>query len=100
MRCSLLLGLIVLTFAAALQGQQPAALAPSPPLLLRPARVYDGVSDRSQEGVVVLVQGDKILAYGAIGDVSVPKDARIIDLPGLTLLPGLMDAHSHVALVR
>jgi imidazolonepropionase-like amidohydrolase len=67
-------------------------------VLLRPARVFDGVSDRSREGAVVLVQGDKIVAFGAPNEVTVPKDARIIDLPGLTLLPGLMDAHSHVLL--
>ncbi len=92
--------LLVLAAAlpVALPGQQTAPPQPTPSVLLRPARVFDGVSNRPLERAVVLVQGDKILAYGAPGDVIVPKDARIIDLPGLTLLPGLMDAHSHVLL--
>jgi imidazolonepropionase-like amidohydrolase len=48
--------------------------------------------------VVVLVRGDRIEAVGAAAAVSVPEDAEVIDLPGLTLIPGLIDAHSHVLL--
>lgn len=87
---------LVFAFALPVQGQEPTPPAVS--VLLRPARVFDGVSDKSREGAVVLVQGDKIVAYGATSEVTVPQDARIIDLPGLTLLPGLIDAHSHVLL--
>ena len=49
-------------------------------------------------GVVVLVRGERIEAVGTAGEVSVPEDAEVIDLPGLTLIPGLIDAHSHVLL--
>jgi imidazolonepropionase-like amidohydrolase len=42
------------------------------------------------------VDGEKIVAVGS--DVAVPPGARIIDLPGLTLLPGLVDAHTHLGL--
>ncbi|MEP7347152.1 MAG: amidohydrolase family protein [Gemmatimonadaceae bacterium] len=98
MRRSSFLRLLVFGVALPLPAQQAAAPQRTPPVLLRPARVYDGVSDRSREGAVVLVQDDKIVGYGAPGEVTVPKDARIVDLPGLTLLPGLMDAHSHVLL--
>src|SRR3984885_14469493 len=62
-------------------------------LLLRPARVWsDGVA---HDGWSVLVHGERIAAVGA--DVEA-GDAKTIDLAGLTLLPGLMDLHSHLFL--
>jgi imidazolonepropionase-like amidohydrolase len=67
-------------------------------VLLRPARVFDGVGPGVREGVVVLVRGERIEAVGPPAQVGVPRDAQVIDLPGLTLLPGLIDAHSHVLL--
>jgi imidazolonepropionase-like amidohydrolase len=93
MRRPLVFSLLALLGPVPLVAKQPA-----PAVLLRPARVYDGVTDRVREGAVVLVQGETIVGYGAPSEVVVPKDARIVDLPGLTLLPGLMDAHAHVLL--
>jgi imidazolonepropionase-like amidohydrolase len=66
------------------------------PILLRPARVFDG--EASHDGWVVLVRGSRIEAAGPAGDVKTPGDARTIELPGMTLLPGLIDAHSHLFL--
>lgn len=83
----------------ALATTLPAQQSPAPSaMLLRPARVYDGLSDATREGVVVLVRGDTIVAVGTPQEVRAPADARTIDLPGMTLLPGLIDAHSHVLL--
>lgn len=67
-------------------------------VLLRPARVWDGESATPREGGVVLVRGDRIVAVGGAADVSVPPGTRVIDLPGLTLMPGLIDAHAHILL--
>ncbi len=75
-----------------LQAQQPATY------VLRPARVWDGMSERAREGAVVVVTGEKIAAVGAPNEISVPAGAVPVDLPGLTLIPGLIDAHSHVLL--
>jgi imidazolonepropionase-like amidohydrolase len=72
--------------------------AQPPALLLKPARVFDGITVQPHEGWVVLVRGNRIEAAGPAGDVTVPKDARVIDLPGTTLLPGLIDAHTHLLL--
>jgi imidazolonepropionase-like amidohydrolase len=47
---------------------------------------------------VVLVRGERIEAVGPRGQVRVPPDAATIERPGLTLLPGLIDAHSHLLL--
>ena len=66
--------------------------------LLRPQRVFDGASELAHEGWVVLVTGRIIAAVGPAAQVGVPSGARAIDLPGMTLLPGLIDAHSHVFL--
>src|SRR5271166_4289 len=74
------------------------AIAAPPSLILRPSRVFDGVSPEAHEGWVVAVRGERIEAAGPAGDVKVPEGARVIELPGTTLLPGLIDAHTHVLL--
>src|SRR2546423_13456906 len=72
--------------------------APGHPVLLRPDRVFDAASEATHAGWVVLVEGDSIAAVGPAASVRAPADAQTINLPGLTLLPGLIDAHSHVFL--
>src|SRR3954471_16000406 len=72
--------------------------APGHPVLLRPDRVFDASDEKTHAGWVVLVQGDSIAAVGPAVSVHAPADAQMINLPGLTLLPGLIDAHSHVFL--
>jgi imidazolonepropionase-like amidohydrolase len=66
--------------------------------LLRPARIFDATGEEMRDGWVVLVVGNKIQAVGQSGTVAVPAGTPTIDLPGLTLLPGLSDAHSHIFL--
>ena len=66
------------------------------PTLLKPARVFDGVNPSPHEGWAVLVDGDRITAAGL--NLAVPVGARAIDLPGATLLPGLIEGHSHLFL--
>ena len=64
-------------------------------ILLKPARVFDG--EAMHEGWVVLVRGGRIEAAGPAATVST-QGAAVVDLPGTTLLPGLIEAHSHVLL--
>src|SRR5437867_6147620 len=64
----------------------------------RPARVFDGESAQLHDGWVVVVRGEKIEAAGPVSSVRTPAGARSIDLPGMTLMPGLIEAHSHVLL--
>jgi imidazolonepropionase-like amidohydrolase len=68
------------------------------PIVLRPSRVFDGVSVTPHEGWIVLVRGERIEEAGPAGEVKVPDGAREIALPKMTLLPGLIDAHTHVLL--
>src|SRR5438034_1095753 len=63
---------------------------------LKPARVFDGLSDTPHEGWSVLVQGDRITAV--TGSAAIAGGERVIELPGMTLLPGLIEGHSHLFL--
>jgi imidazolonepropionase-like amidohydrolase len=73
-----------------------AAPAAAQPTLLRPAQVFDGVDSHPHPGWSVLVDGDKIAAVGP--NVAAPAGARVIDLPGETLIPGMIEGHSHLFL--
>jgi imidazolonepropionase-like amidohydrolase len=63
--------------------------------ILRPARVFDG--EVMHEGWAVRVRGDRIDAVGAASGIG-GDGASTIDLPGTTLMPGLIEGHSHVLL--
>ena len=87
---------VIATVAPAWIGAQ--TVPTSPTYLLRPARVFDGTGQAPQAGAVVLVQNGRITAIGPAASVRAPSGAVIIDLPGTTLMPGLIDLHSHVLL--
>lgn len=74
----------------------PADAQTPAPILLKPAHVFDGTD--LHDGWVVLVHGTKIEAVGPAANIAAPADARTIDLPGMTLLPGLIEGHSHLLL--
>jgi imidazolonepropionase-like amidohydrolase len=71
---------------------------PSQPILLVPARVFDSDAAAAREGWAVLVSSNRIVAAGPSAQVSMPGNALRIELPDMTLLPGLMDIHSHIFL--
>ena len=64
--------------------------------LLRPAAVFDG--ETLHPGWAVLVEGEKITAAGPAATLAAPAGATTLELPGLTLLPGLIEGHSHLFL--
>jgi len=72
--------------------------APGHPVLLKPDRVFDATGEGTHSGWVVLIQGDSIAAVGPADQVHAPKGTETITLTGTTLMPGLIDAHSHVLL--
>jgi imidazolonepropionase-like amidohydrolase len=63
---------------------------------IEPARVFDG--ERLHTGWRVVVRGERIESAGPMADVTAPPGAERLPLPNATLLPGLIDAHSHVLL--
>ncbi|HEY2289184.1 MAG TPA: amidohydrolase family protein [Thermoanaerobaculia bacterium] len=89
---------VLILLLAALAFAAPAA-PPSPaPLLLTGARVLDPTGDRLLDGRDVLIENGRIAAIGAAGTLQAPAGAQRIDLAGLTLIPGLIEMHSHLLL--
>jgi imidazolonepropionase-like amidohydrolase len=90
---------LILALLASLSAAQTATpKAPDAVYLLKPARIFDGESAQLQTDWVVLVRGEKIEAVGPAREIKAPAGAKVIELRGLTLMPGLIDAHSHVLL--
>jgi imidazolonepropionase-like amidohydrolase len=82
---------------ALLATLMPLAALAEAALLLRPAQVWTA-GEPVHVGWTVLVQGERIVAVGPASAVHAPAEAEVIELPGATLLPGLMDLHSHLFL--
>lgn len=83
-------GLVLLASVSTLGAQR----APEAVTTLRPDRVFDGEAIRA--GWVVRVRGARIEAAGPPADVG--TDGTVVDLPGMTLMPGMVEGHSHVFL--
>lgn len=86
---------------AVLAGMQTGALAQAPVIapaviVLQPDRVFDGES--SHAGWVVVVRGERIEAAGPAAAMTVPAGARTVALRGTTLMPGMIEGHSHLLL--
>ncbi|MGH9971299.1 MAG: amidohydrolase family protein [Pyrinomonadaceae bacterium] len=82
-------------------GKEPGAIRPSAPqgqgiVVLRAARLIDGTGQTPIAGAIVVVTDNKITAVGSASTVRVPSGARIIDLGDATLMPGFIDAHTHL----
>jgi len=83
---------VVLTLASAAQAAEPGRY------LLEPANVWSAGDAAPHAGWVVAVEGDRITGVGPKGSVATPAGARVIALPGQTLIPGLIELHSHLLL--
>jgi imidazolonepropionase-like amidohydrolase len=81
-----------------LPAQTPAASVPDSRWLLQADRVFDARDGQVHAGWAVLVEGERIVAVGPRRGIEAAPGATTIALPGTTLMPGLIDAHSHLFL--
>jgi imidazolonepropionase-like amidohydrolase len=94
-RCSALLGSLLLCVCAGLAGQQASHSAT---LVVKAGRVLDVRAGVYRDHQIILIEGERIREVGDEGDLQprVPSDARVVDLSHYTVLPGLIDAHTHL----
>ena len=92
--------LLLLAFAVTAGAQTSAVQPVARPYAIHAGRMIDGKSDAVQSDVLVLVEGDRIVAVGPRSQLAsrVPANAETIELGGATILPGLIDNHTHVLL--
>src|SRR6266852_8671927 len=92
MNRKLFIGLVlaVLGTVMPLWAQAPRVVA------VRAGHVFDSKSEAMLTDQVVLIQGERITDVGAADRVQIPSGAQVIDLSQATVLPGLIDAHTHV----
>ncbi|MDJ1480730.1 amidohydrolase family protein [Cytophagaceae bacterium YF14B1] len=88
--------LLISLWATFFSYAQSSSTLPVKTYVLKPERVFDGKEVKT--GWIVLVQGNKIIAAGKPADIQTPSNAEIINLPAMTLLPGLIEGHSHLFL--
>src|SRR5438445_6052401 len=76
-----------------------AQTAPAPQILIKAGRLVDGRSATAQPNVGILIEGERIRAVGPLAQIQgQAPNARVIDLGQMTVLPGLIDAHTHLLL--
>jgi len=101
MRPLALLVLVLSAVSASAQTEKAPDVAPfvtvdSPVFLLNHVRVIDGTGRAAQEDQAVLIANGKIQSIGPAASAQIPKDARIIDRSGFTVIPGLVGMHNHL----
>jgi imidazolonepropionase-like amidohydrolase len=96
-----LFAVIAILFSAGLAKPQQPAAAPSPKpapkiIYVRAGRLFDGTGDNVRENMLIVVQDDRIQSVAPAAASAIPAGATVIDLSKATVLPGLIDCHTHL----
>lgn len=95
-----ILSLFAVISAICASAQTPArnsAAKPAPKMTyIRAGRLFDSTSDKVRENMVIVVQDDRIQSVSPASATSIPAGATVIDLSHATVLPGLIDCHTHL----
>src|SRR2546422_5738987 len=99
--CTTLILVTLLVGIITAQTPAPIGIRPQPPegkgiVALKAARLIDGTGAAAITNAIVIVTDNKITAVGDASSVRVPSGAKVIDLGNVTLLPGFIDAHTHL----
>jgi len=97
MKNKILLAIALLTFSASSNRAQSPASAPPQLTVIRAGTLLDGASDAVRKNQLIFVRGNRIEKI-AEASAQIPADAKIIDLSSATVLPGLIDSHTHIFL--
>src|ERR1700723_2223469 len=90
--------ILVLHFCISFSWAQGAA-APAPKtVVIHAGRLLDVKTGKTLTNQMIFIQGDKITQVTSASDQLQPKDATVIELPNATVLPGLIDAHTHITM--
>lgn len=88
--------LTLLTFAQAQNDRQQFIRVDAPVIALTNIRVIDGTGAAPVENQTVVISGGKIASVGPTASANVPSGAKVVDLPGYTVMPGLVGMHNHL----
>lgn len=89
--------LFALVAACAPEAQEPPA---SDAIVIDGAQLWDGTGAPVVADSVMIVEGDRIQSVGPRGEITIPEGARVIDARGQTLMPGIINGHGHLGMVK
>ncbi|WP_419160955.1 amidohydrolase family protein [Candidatus Palauibacter sp.] len=89
---------VSLAAASAVPATTAASATAQEVTAIRAGRLIDGSGAPARDDQVIIVRGERIEAVGDAASVSIPADARVVDLSGYTVMPGIVDAHAHLSI--